>query len=316
MNNRISPKMVAASEAPIKEVILKDKNADLDLLPIPKHAEKNSGRYMTMNPFICKDPETGIHNAGIYRHEVRGKQELAAQIHPSNHGAVISRKYLKRGEHMECAIFSGHHPAAIFGACQAGPLDMDEYEVMGGLMGEPLRLTQAETVDLLIPADAEIVVEGILDPNDWITDGPFCEFLGYYGEKMPAYRMKVKCITMRKDPIYLDLDGSHREHPMSMMLPLEATITQVVERVVSNLKAVHFPPSGNCSHHCYISIKKEVQGEAKRAALAAIAMVPFIKHVVVVDEDVVALRQQPGGFTADTRAGTGYYDDFRHLSTS
>lgn len=301
MDNRISPDMVAASEAPVKEVILKDKDADLDLLPIPKHAEGNSGKYMTMNPFICKDPETAIHNAGIYRHEVRGKQELAAQIHPSNHGAVISRKYLKRGEQMECAIFSGHHPAAIFGACQAGPLEMDEYEVMGGLMGEPLRLTQAETVDLLIPADAEIVVEGILDPNDWITDGPFSEFLGYYGEEMPAYRMKVKCITMRKDAVYLDLDGSHREHPMSMMLPLEATITQVVEKVVSNLKAVHFPPSGNCSHHCYISIKKEVQGEAKRAALAAIAMVPFIKHVVVVDDDVDIYRDEEVLWAISTR---------------
>jgi UbiD family decarboxylase len=88
---------------------------------------------------------------------------------------------------------------------------------------------------------------------------------------------------------------------MSMMLPLEATITQVVEKVVSNLKAVHFPPSGNCSHHCYISIKKEVQGEAKRAALAAIAMVPFIKHVVVVDDDVDIYRDEEVLWAISTR---------------
>ncbi len=130
---------------------------------------------------------------------------------------------------------------------------------MGGLLGEPLRLTSAETVDLLIPADAEIAIEGTIDPNDWITDGPFSEFLGYYGEKMPAYRMKVKCMTMRKDAIYLDLDAAHQEHPMSMMLPLEAAVHRAVDRVVADLRGVHFPPSACCSHHAYISIKKGVQ---------------------------------------------------------
>ena len=301
MDRLIKPQLIHPSEAPVKEVILKEKDADLTLLPVLKHAEMNSGKYMTMNPFICRDPVTGISNAGIYRHEVRGRDELAAQIHPANHGAIIARRYAELNKPMEAVIISGHHPAAIFGACQAGALDMNEFEVMGGLLDEPLRLTQGETVDVLVPADAEIAIEGTIDPNDWITDGPFSEFLGYYGEKMPAYRMKVKCITMRKDAIYLDLDGSHREHPMSMMLPLEAAVTRAVEKVVSDLRAVHFPPSGSCSHHASIAIKKGVQGEGKRAALAALATVQFLKLVVVVDEDIDIYNDQDVLWAISTR---------------
>ena len=286
MERVIQPVTVPPKDAPVKKIVLQGKDADLGLLPLLKHAEMNSGKYMTMNPFICKDPVTGIPNAGIYRHEVRGKDDLAAQIHPANHGAIIARRYAELGKPMEAVLISGHHPAAIFGACQAGPLDMNEFEVMGGLLGEPLRLTTAETVDVPVPADAEIAIEGVIEPNESITDGPFSEFLGYYGEKLPAYRMRVTCITMREDAIYLDLDASHREHPMSMMLPLEAAVTRAVEKVVSELRAVHFPPSGSCSHHAYISIRKGVQGEGKRAALAALATVQFLKLVVVVDEDI------------------------------
>jgi UbiD family decarboxylase len=113
--------------------------------------------------------------------------------------------------------------------------------------------------------------------------------------------MKVKCITMRKDAIYLDLDGSHREHPMSMMLPLEAAVTRAVEKVVSDLRAVHFPPSGSCSHHAYIAIKKGVQGEGKRAALAALATVQFLKLVVVVDEDIDIYNDQDVLWAISTR---------------
>ncbi len=113
MDRLIKPQLVHASEAPVKEVILKEKDADLTLLPVLKHAEMNSGKYMTMNPFICRDPMTGISNVGIYRHEVRGRDELAAQIHPANHGAIIARRYAELNKPMEAVIISGHHPAAM-----------------------------------------------------------------------------------------------------------------------------------------------------------------------------------------------------------
>jgi 2,5-furandicarboxylate decarboxylase 1 len=286
VNNVKPPQMVPASEAPVKEVVLRGSDVNLGLLPILKHAELNSGKYMTINPLICRDPVTGIPNVGDYRHEVKGKDELGAFISPANHGAIIARKHAELGKTMEVVIFSGHHPAVMLGACQPGALDMNELEVMGGLLEEPLRVTSAETVSLPVPADAEIVVEGVIDPNEWITDGPFSEFLGYYGEEMPCYRIKVRAITMRKDAIYFDLDPAHREHPMGMILPNEAAVYNAVKKVVADLRAVHCPPSGSCSHHVYISMKQGVHGEAKRAALAALAAVHYFKLAVVVDEDI------------------------------
>ncbi|MFC2014270.1 UbiD family decarboxylase [Chloroflexota bacterium] len=324
------PQMVPASEAPVKEVVLKGKDVDLGLLPILKHAELNSGKYMGINPCICRDPVTGILNAGDYRHEVKGKDELGAFISPANHGAVIARKHAELGKMMEVVIFSGHHPAVILGSCQPGALDMDEFEVMGGLLGEPLRVTKGETVDLPVPADAEVVVEGVIDPNDWITDGPFSEFLGYYGEEMPCYRIKVTAITMRRDAIYLDLDPAHREHPMAMILPNETAIYSAVEKVVADLRAVHCPPSGCGSQHVYISIKQGVQGEAKRAAFAALAAVHYIKLVVVVDDDIDIYNDEEMFWVISTRVRgdldidiipgvvgnrldpAGAYDEFRH----
>lgn len=332
LNNPKPPEIVPASEAPVKEVVLRGNDADLELLPILKHAELNSGKYMTMAPCICKDPFTGIANAGVYRHEMKGKDGLGAMINPPNHGAIIARRHAQLGKLMEVVLFNGHHPAALLGACQPGDLDMNELEVMGGLLGEPLRVTRAETVDLLLPADAEIAIEGIIDPNDWISDGPFSEFLGYYGKAMPTYRIKVKCLTMRKDAIYLNLDPTHREHAMAMMLPVEATIYNVVKKVVSGLKAVHCPPSGGCSHHIYISIDQSVPGEARRAAFAALAAVHFSKLIVVVDEDIdiydsdevlwaISTRVR-GDLDIDIIPGVlgnrldpaGAYDEFRHRS--
>ena len=301
MGERIPPVTISAEEAPVKEVILKGEAADLSLLPLLKHAEFNSGKYMTMNGFVCVDPQTGIPNVGVYRHELRGPHELAAEINPNNHGALIAEKYRELGKPMEFVLFCGHHPAAIFGACQPGPIDMNEFEVMGGLLGEPIRLTKGETVDVPVPADAEIVIEGVIDPKDRITDGPFSEFLGYYGGKLPSYRMQVKCMTMRKDAISLDLDAATREHPLSMMLPSSAGVYKAVQGVISDVRAVYCPPSGSCAHHAYVSIKKKNQGEGKRAALAALASSQYLKMAVIVDEDVDVFSEEEVMWAISTR---------------
>jgi len=332
VNNPKSAQVVPTKKAPIKEVVVRGKDLNLGLLPILRHAELNSGKYLTLSPCICKDPVTGIPNVGIYRHELKGQGELSAVMNLPNHGAIIARRYAELGKHMEVVIFCGHHPAVILGACHLGDLDMNELDVMGGLLGKPLQVTPAETVDLPVPADAEIAIEGVIDPNDWITDGPFSEFLGYYGEVMPAYRIRVTAITMRRDAIYLDLNPAHREHAMAMVLCLEATIYGAVKKVVGDLRAVHCPPSGSCCHHVYISIRKAAPGEAKRAALAAFAAVHYVKMVVVVDEDIDIYNDEEVLWAISTRVRAdldidiipgvvglrldpaGAYDESRHRS--
>ncbi len=296
------PQMISASEAPVKEVILRGKDADLGLLPVVHHAQHDSGKYITIGCMVCKDPDTGIPNVGVYRHELKGKGKLGCMINPANHGAYIARRYSEMGKPMEVVIFIGHHPAVILGSLVRGDLDMNELEVMGSLLGEPLQVTPAETVDLPVPAHAEIAIEGVIDTRNMTTDGPFAEYTGYYGEGMKScYLIQVTGITMRKDAIYLDSDPAHREHNLAGVLPKEYDWFEVVRRAVPTVKAVHFPPSGTCVYHVYVSIRKRVPGEGKFAALAALSGSPAVKVAVVVDEDIDVYDEQEVLWAVATR---------------
>ncbi len=180
-------KMVPSSSAPVKEVVLKGKEADLGLLPITKQAVQNSGKYIPVGQMISKDPVTGALNSGIYRHEVKGKDKLGFKPTPTGHAAYIARRYADLGKPMEVVIFIGHHPATSLGSCWNGSINISELEIMGSYLGESLEMTQCETVDLPVPTHAEIAIEGISDTSRMYTDGPYSEWAGYYGEKHKCY---------------------------------------------------------------------------------------------------------------------------------
>ena len=277
---------VDKKDAPVKELILKGNDVDLGKLPISKHCEKDSGKYITTGCMICKDPDNGIPNVGIYRNEVKGKNQLGCMMNPAQHAAQIKRKYQELQKPMEIAIFIGHHPAVFIGASSKGPLEHNELEIMGALLGEPLTVTRGETVDLTVPAYAEIVIEGVIRPESFVIDGPFAEYAGYYGGRKEVALIEVTAITMRQDAIYHDLYPSYREHTLAGVLCREAQLYRRIKETVPSLVGLHLPPSGNSFYHLYISIKKRVQGEGKLAALAALGTNADIKHVVVVDDDI------------------------------
>jgi 2,5-furandicarboxylate decarboxylase 1 len=280
------PQMIPASEAPVKEVVLQGKDVDLSLLPIIFHQEGDSGKYINIGSMICKDPDTGIPNVAVYRHEVKGKDILGGMFVPVHHAAYIARRYAELGKPMEVVIIIGHHPAITIGACSTGDINDNELELIGGLLGEPLQVTPAETVDIPVPARAEIAIEGVIDPRNMGTDGPFGEFTHYYGPETSCYIIKVTAITMRRDAIYHDLDNAHREHNFCSLLPNESHTFDVIKRAVPTVQAVHLPWTGLCEFHMYASIKKRLQGEGKFAGLAAITANAEAKLAVVVDEDV------------------------------
>ena len=226
-------KVVPASSAPVKEVVIKGKDVDLGILPITKQAPLNSGKYITAGQLICKDLDTGILNSGIYRHEVKGKDRLGFRPAPMSHGGYITRRYAELGKPMEVVIFIGHHPVTCLGSVYSGGIDVNELEVMGGYLGESLELTQCQTVDLPVPARAEIAIEGVIDPTKIETDGPFGEWTGYYGEVHKCYIIHVTAITMRKDAIYHDLYPIHQEHNLVLQLGREARIYGAVKRAVT-----------------------------------------------------------------------------------
>jgi len=293
--------IVPPSEAPVKEVILRGKDVDLGLLPFNHHAELNSGKYISIGHMVCKEPDTGILNVGVYRHEVKGKDQLGAMLLPAHHAAYIARRYAELGKAMEVAIFVGHHPAVAFASTWMGGMEVNELELMGGFLGEPLQVTQGETVDLPVPAHAEIVIEGTIDPSNMVTDGPFAEWEGYYGTELKCYLIQVTCITMRKDAIYHDLAPSQREHNLACVPGYTIAVYDAVKQVVPTVKEVYLPFSGRCILIAYVSIAKRVPGEGMRAALAAVNAVAATKIVVVVDEDIDVYNEEEVLWAVATR---------------
>jgi 2,5-furandicarboxylate decarboxylase 1 len=220
------------------------------------------------------------------------------------HIGTVHRAAEARGEAVDCAIWVGHHPATLLGCQSKIPYGEDEYEVMGGLLQEPLEVVKAKTVDVMVPAAAEVVFEGRILPNVRLPEGPYGEFTWYYGLERPSPVMEVTAITHRRDAIYHHLFAAHPEHNLTGRLGREAVLYKRVRAAMPGVKDVHMPMSGICRFHAYVQIKKEYDGAGKIAALAALASDPFVKLAVVVDEDVdihndaevlwaIATRTQP-----------------------
>ena len=153
---------------------------DLTKLPLIHHSEKDSGKYITCGVLLIRDPDSGVINTGMYRHELKTPNAIGCMFNPAHHAAHIYRRCAELKKRMEAILFIGHHPAALIGSLAEGSIETSELDVMGGLLGEGLAVTDAETVDLPVPAFAEIVIEGYLDPVSETSDGPFAEFTNFY----------------------------------------------------------------------------------------------------------------------------------------
>jgi 2,5-furandicarboxylate decarboxylase 1 len=283
-NHRIEPKLV--SVGPVKEVIQTKGEVDLTKLPIVTHNEKDVAPYITAGAMVVKDPETGIRNVGVYRHMLQGKTQIGVHLAETSHSNLIFEKYSKMGRPMEVAITVGMHPLFYLGVLSFVPFGVDEYTVVGGLMEEPLEVVKCETVDLEVPAMAEIVLEGIMQPGNQRLEGPFGEFTTLYGKEMMNPVIDVTAIMMRKDPIYLDVFSGHIDQQLLGGTPRLSSIYKAVQVACPTVKDVFMPPSGCCRLTCYISIEKRHEGEPKNAICAAFAVDPFIRYAVVVDSDV------------------------------
>ena len=280
----LEPKWV--EDGPIKEVRRLAPEADLSTLPIVTHGEKDAGPYITPGVGIAKDPQTGVHNAGIYRLMYKSPQKMGLIMGPESHLAHILRVHESRGEDLEFAVALGHHPVFCHGSQARGPVEMDEFAVIGGLLGEPLELTQAETVDLGVPARAEIVIEGRILAGVREDEGPFGEFSWHYGPVGQNPVLEVTAITHREDAIFLDLNSLYLDHNYLGLLGRESFVYRRTQEVVPTLRSVAIAESGGCRFVGYVQIHKEYEGQGKNAALAALAADPYLKLVVAVDEDV------------------------------
>ncbi len=282
----IPPIVVDRREAPVKEIVRVGQAVDLYELPIMKHHEMDGGPYLTLST-IARDRETGAYNCSYHRMEVKSKNTVSLFSAVPRHLWRIFRDHEEN--HMECPVATvlGHHPAYHIGACYIGPFETSEYEVIGGFLREPLRLTPSETwgKDLLIPADAEIVIEGALIPGKRVVDGPFGEAPGYLGPQRYATcaLYEVRAINYRKGAMYQSVITPEGDKPW-MDLPREGAYLRRVREAVPGVKAVC--KFGRHSHYnVFISMKKMSEGDPGRAAAAALTF-DHAKNVFVFDDDI------------------------------
>lgn len=289
---RIAPTIVLPAAAPVKEVVKTGADVDLRELPMVRHHRMDPAPYIDMTP-VMRDPDMGHYNVAFLRNMYKGPQKLGIHMSP-RHNWQICRKHEEKNLPTPVVIVVSHHPAFYLGALNVSPFGVDDYELVGSVMGESLRLAPSETWghDFMVPADAEIIIEGEIPPNVREVEGPFGEFPGTYGPQRLRWVIDVKAITHRKDAIYQDIFVGHPDNWVLGAIPKEGTLFNRIKGVVPTVKAVHLPNSGCGRFNCYISIDKKVNGESKQAALIALGECDFVKNVFVVDADVDPFNEQ------------------------
>jgi len=273
-------------QAPFQENVFTQNLNPLQMFPAPTYHERDAGPYITGGVLLAKDPETGIRNASIHRLRVFDDEALGLLILP-RHLNLCLQKCIQMNRPLEVAVAVGVNPFTLLASQAILPFGVDEMEVANGLCpNSPLPLARCVSVDLEVPADSEIVFEGIIDPAQTRVEGPFGEFPRYYSPEAPRPILKLKAICFRKDPVFYSILPASREHLLLGAIPREASILADVQRAVPSVRAVHLAYGGSCRYHLIISLAKQKEGEARMAMLAAMANNADIKHVVVVDEDI------------------------------
>ena len=201
VRRQVKPVVTDAATAPVKEVILTGADADLTKVPALWHAENDPGPYIASGMAIIKDPETGIRNMSIHRQQIMGPDSTGFLICP-RHALQIYRKYQARNEAMPVAMVVGAHPAIYYASGFTSSYGLDELEIAGSLLDDPIRLVKCETIDIEVPAEAEMVIEGEVLPEGMIEEGPFGEATGTYAMEGSTEIFRVKAITHRKNPVF------------------------------------------------------------------------------------------------------------------
>jgi UbiD family decarboxylase len=274
---------VEVPNSPVQEVVMKGTEVNLKKLPAMVYHNTDAAPYITAGIVLAKDPDTGDYNLSYNRLMVKGQDRLGIFMTVGKHLNAIYSKMEERGRPLEVAVSIGNHPAWAIGALAVGPYHENELGIIGGLKGSPLEMVRCKTVDLMVPAGAEIVLEGEIEPHVREEEGPFGEFTGYAIHSAQNPVLGVKAITHRRNPIYQDIcGGQHREHLTMATIPMEANYYRVIKGAIPEVEAVRMA----APFTLIISMKKKYEGQARSALLAAFSADLYLKHAIVVDHDI------------------------------
>jgi len=281
----VSPRLV--NDGPCREVIKIGNDADLTKIPVPTYCVQDSGPFITAGVAISKDVEDGGKNASIYRFEVKGERRLGVLATPPHHLGMHIVKAESLGRPLDVAVAIGVPPAVLVATQWEAAYGVDELELAGGLMGDALDVVKAETVDLNVPAHAELIIEGQIHPGEREMEGPFGEYTGYYTPAYPKPVMQVTAITHRRDMIYqamLTGEPTTENHVLKM-IPAEASCFRLLRSRFPGVKKVHFHGAGGVGLLGIVSLEQNSKHEA-RSVLTTMLGAQGTKIVIVVDPDV------------------------------
>lgn len=275
---------VRVDDAPWKRNVTTGDAIDIRKLPIPTHAPHDGGPFITGGVTVAKDPSGGRGNLSYNRMQVLGPHTFGFNVNEWRHVMQFYKVQQGKGEPLELAIVIGLDPAVMIAA--GARYDDDELLIAGAIRGRGIEVCRGVTVDVAIPAHAQIVIEGHLPPDERRKEGPLAEFHGYYGELWDSPVFEVTAICHQDAPIFQTIIPGWAEHVyIGNVLPREPLLLRFVEHVSPNVTGLHIPPYGN-GFSVIIQIEKSNPGEPKNAALAAFTAHVNVKQAIVVDPDV------------------------------
>jgi 2,5-furandicarboxylate decarboxylase 1 len=279
----LKPQKVASGR--VQDVVTLD--SPLAALPVPRFFERESRRYITAGVILARDPLTGRGNASFARFALLDDSTAMVGIAPNHHLALFARRAAEAGRTLEIAVVIGAHPAIQLAACLYLGVGDDELECAGSLLGRPVDVVPAKTVELMVPADAELVLEGRIDARQPIEEGFVSEYHGMYEKYGPGFLATFSALTRRSDAIYQAIEpGYHREHVYLGALPIAASLRSAISAVVTNVRDVAVTEAGAGRTDVVVQIADARPGQARRAMFAAFAAVSLVKRVTVVDADI------------------------------
>jgi 2,5-furandicarboxylate decarboxylase 1 len=282
--NAVKPTIVSRGQ--VQEIIQRGREVDVRGLPTIQYYNSDAGRYVTSAILVAKDPGTGIRNLSYHRLQVKSANRLGISLHSRQHLWSYFSTAETEDRPLEVAAIIGVHPLVMLAASAKAGIEVDEYDIAGGLLGAPLELVKGKTIDIEYPADAEIVIEGKILPKVNEDEGPFGEFTGYSTTRSTRNVFEVTAICRRKNPYYISIAaGASADHLNLARSAKEAVAFYRLKERVPNVIKLHYPRSG-VNLHCVVSMKPGAGGSVRHALMLLFGLDPNIKLAIAVDEDI------------------------------
>ena len=285
---RSQPKLVR--NAPCQEVVLTGDDVDLYSMPLITCWPGDAGPYITLPLVISRDPESGRRNVGTYRMQVFDRRTTGMHWQTHKVGARHDRRAQERGmKRLEVAVALGGDPTTMWTGSMPLPPDMDELAAAGVIRGRPVEIVKCKTVDLEVPAQAEYVLEGYVEPGETRDEGPFGDHTGYYSPPEPYPVFHVTAMTRRRDPIYpTTMVGRPPTEDFYMGKAAERIMLPIMQMALPEVVDMNMPAEGIFHNLVIVSIRKEYPGHARKVmnAMWGLGLMMLVKTIVVVDHFV------------------------------